>query len=147
MSRFNHCLLGWHGDMQSTSLQPISPRLHRPTLGATTSSSGIAACRGWPFPARAMGLVVIDSLIKNSAPKRELQRLDAAIGMFYGDVLTHTIPGSHWEVVEEGFPEVRISSKTSISVIHVAQRRLDVGVPTLAVNYDHTLDVIDHERL
>lgn len=105
-------------------------------------------CRGKDvaLPRSRDGLVVIDSLIENSGATRDLQALGAAIGMFYGDVLTHTIPGSHWEVVEEGFPLVRISRKTSISVIHVAQRRLDVGVPTLAMNYDYALDLSDQER-
>jgi hypothetical protein len=42
---------------------------------------------------------------------------------------------------------VRISRNTSISVIHVAQRRLDVGLPTLAMNYDHALDLVDQDRL
>jgi hypothetical protein len=91
------------------------------------------------------GLVVIDSLIENQETKRDLTGLTTPIGMFYGDVLTHTIPGAHWEVVE--FPMVRISRNTSISVIHVAQRRLDVGLPTLAMNYDHALDLVDQDRL
>jgi hypothetical protein len=91
------------------------------------------------------GLVVIDSLVDNQETKRDLTGLATPIGMFYGDVLTHTIPGAHWEVVE--FPMVRISRNTSISVIHVAQRRLDVGLPTLAMNYDHALDLVDQDRL
>ena len=101
--------------------------------------------KGVALPRSRDGLAVIDSLIDNSGAKRDLQALGAAIGMFYGDVLTHTIIGAHWQVVEEGFPRVRISSKTSISVIHVAQRRLDLGAPTLAANYDHALDLINQE--
>ena len=76
------------------------------------------------------GLVVIDSLLENPEAKRGLTGLPTAIGMFYGDVRTHLIPGAHWEVVEAGFPLVRISRNTSISVIRVTQRRLDVGLPT-----------------
>jgi hypothetical protein len=103
-------------------------------------------CRGKQvnLPRSRNGLVVIDSLIKNPETKRELMGLTTDIGMFYGDVLTHTIPGAHWEVVE--FPMVRISRNTSISVIHVAQRRLDMGLPTLAMNFDHALDLIDQDR-
>jgi hypothetical protein len=97
------------------------------------------------LPRSREGLVVIDSLIDTPENKRSLKGLTTAIGMFYGDVLTHTIPGARWEVVE--FPMVQISRNTSISVIHVAQRRLDVGLPTLAMNYDHALDLIDQERL
>ena len=67
--------------------------------------------------------------------------------MSYGDVLTHTIPGAHREVVEEGFPMVRISRNTSISVIHVAQRRVEVGLPALAMNYGRALDLTDQDRL
>ena len=63
--------------------------------------------------------------------------------MFFGDVLTHTIPGAEWKVVHEGHPEVRISGITSVSVIHVAQNRLNLGVPTLVMNYDHALDLIN----
>lgn len=99
------------------------------------------------LPRSREGLVVIDAFIEDPEAKRDLTGLTTAIGMFYGDVLTHTIPGAHWEVVEEGFPVVRISRNTSISVIHVAQRRLDVGLPTLAMNYDHAIDLIDEGRL
>ncbi|WP_146068935.1 DUF6278 family protein [Arthrobacter sp. ZGTC131] len=105
-------------------------------------------CRGkeMALPRSRNGLVVIDSLIEIPEAKRDLAEFPTAIGMFYGDVLTHTISGSHWEVVEEGFLMVRISRNTSISVIHVAQRRLDMGLPTLAMNYDHALDIIDRDR-
>jgi hypothetical protein len=96
------------------------------------------------LPRSRDGLVVIDSLIDNQETKRDLTRLTTAIGMFYGDVLTHTIPGAHWEVVE--FPMVRISRNTSISVIHVAQRRLDVGMPTLTMNYDHAHGLVDQDK-
>jgi hypothetical protein len=99
------------------------------------------------LPRSREGLVVIDALIGDPESIKDLTGLAQAIGMFYGDVLTHTIPGAHWEVVQEGFPMVRIGRNTSISVIHVAQRRLDVGLPTLAVNYDHAIGLVDEERL
>lgn len=106
-------------------------------------------CRGkeMALPRSREGLVVIDALIEDPEAKGGLTGLARAIGMFYGDVLTHIIPGAHWEVVEEGFPMVRISRNTSVSVIHVAQRRLDVGMPTLAMNYDHAIDLIDEDRI
>lgn len=99
------------------------------------------------LPRSREGLVVIDALIEDPEAMKDLTGLATAVGMFYGDVLTHAIPGAHWEVIEEGFPMVRISRNTSISVIHVAQRRLDVGLPTLVVNFDHAIDLIDEERL
>lgn len=99
------------------------------------------------LPRSREGLVVIDALIEDPEARKDLTGLAAAVGMFYGDVLTHAIPGAHWEVMEEGFPMVRIRRNTSISVIHVAQRRLDVGSPTLVMNFDHAIDLIDEERL
>jgi hypothetical protein len=44
--------------------------------------------------------------------------------MFYGAVLTHTIPRAHWEVIEEEYPLVRITTKTAVDVVRVAIRRL-----------------------
>jgi Family of unknown function (DUF6278) len=101
--------------------------------------------KGVALPRSRKGLAVIDSLNEDPEAKKGLSKLTTAIGMFYGDVLTHTIPGAHWEVVQEGFPMVRISRNTNVSVIHVAQRRLDVGLPTLVMNYDHALDHIDRD--
>ena len=43
--------------------------------------------------------------------------------------------------------QVRPSRNTSVPVIHVVQRRLNVGLPTLAMNYDHAIDLIDEDRL
>lgn len=101
---------------------------------------------GIALPRSREGLAVIDALSEGPEAKKDLTGLTAAIGMFYGDVLTHTIPGAHWEVVEEGSPIVRISRNTSVSVIQVAQRRLDVGLPTLAMNYDHALDHVGRDE-
>jgi hypothetical protein len=102
--------------------------------------------KGMALPRSREGLAVIDALSEDPEAKKDLTGLTAAIGMFYGDVLTHAIPGAHWEVVEEGSPTVRISRNTSVSVIHVAQRRISVGLPTLAMNYDHALDHIGRDE-
>lgn len=67
-------------------------------------------------------------------------------GMFHGDVLTHTIPDAHWEVIAENSPEVRVSPKSAVSVIYVAQRRLTVGAPTLLQNYLHVLEMVNREN-
>jgi hypothetical protein len=128
------------------------PAIDKPSP-APTNVGGYAEllnyCRGERvlLPRSREGLVVIDALIEDPEAMKDLTGLATAIGMFYGDVLTHTIPGAHWEVVEEGFPLVRTSTNTSISVIHVAQRRLEVGLPTLVMNYDHAIDLADEERL
>jgi hypothetical protein len=33
--------------------------------------------------------------------------------MFYGDLLTHTVPGAHWEVIVDGRPCVRVTRAPS----------------------------------
>lgn len=90
---------------------------------------------------------MLDSLIEQATERTAMATLIRPIGMFYGDVLTHTIPGAHWKVIKEDFPEVGILRKTSVSVIHVAQRLLTVGVPTLVMNYDHALERLNREPL
>jgi hypothetical protein len=103
--------------------------------------------KGLSLSRSRQGLAAIDSLIENPQGKRDLTEISRAVGMFYGDVLTHSVPGANWEVIEEGFPCVRISRNTSVSVIHVAQRRLRIGTPTLVMNYDHALDLVDQDRI
>lgn len=99
--------------------------------------------KGLSLPRSRQGLAVVDSLVEKEKDRTTLEALARPIGMFFGDVLTHTIPGAEWKVVHEGHPEVRISGITSVSVIHVAQNRLNLGVPTLVMNYDHALDLIN----
>lgn len=65
--------------------------------------------------------------------------------MFYGDLLTHTVPGAHWEVVEEGYPLVRITRKTAVDVVRVALGRLATAIPTLEQNYAHVLELVRQE--
>jgi hypothetical protein len=64
--------------------------------------------RGQTLPRKAESLATLDQAIYDGLPA-DLAR---PIGMFYGDLLTHTVPGAHWEVVEEGYPLVRITRKT-----------------------------------
>ncbi|QHK19793.1 hypothetical protein GU243_08675 [Pseudarthrobacter psychrotolerans] len=103
--------------------------------------------KGLVLPRNRQGLAVIDSLIEQATDRTSMATLIRPIGMFYGDVLTHTLPGAHWKVIKEDLPEVSILKKTSVSVVHVAQRMLTVGVPTLVMNYDHALDLINREPL
>ncbi|NUP58146.1 MAG: hypothetical protein HOQ06_01550 [Pseudarthrobacter sp.] len=114
----------------------------RPTsVGGYDELLGYFRVKALALPRSRDGLVLIDSLIDDLKDNSALTGLAKPIGMFYGDVLTHAIPGAHWEVIDDRFPTVRISRKASISVIHVAQRRLMVGLPTLAMNYDHARDL------
>lgn len=101
--------------------------------------------KGLSLARSRQGLATIDSLIESAENSASLAALVRPIGMFYGDVLTHTISGAHWKVINENFPEVSITRRTSVSVIEVAQRRLNLGIPTLTMNYDHALGVVGQE--
>jgi hypothetical protein len=97
--------------------------------------------RGQTLPRKAESLATLDQAINDGLPA-ELAR---PIGMFYGDLLTHTVPGAHWEVVEEGYPRVRITRYTALDVVRVALRRLATPEPTLEQNYAHVLEVVRRE--
>src|ERR671927_621705 len=97
--------------------------------------------RGQRLPLKAEGLATLDQAIKDGLPA-ELAR---PIGMFYGDLLTHTVPGSHWEVFEEGYPRVRITGKSAVDVVRVALRRKATPIPTLEQNYAHVLELVRQE--
>jgi hypothetical protein len=97
--------------------------------------------RGENLPRTQEGLAAIDAVINNGTPAETLAALAPAIGMFYGDVLTHTIPGAHWEVVVDGFPTVRFTAKDSVDVMHVAQRRISNPHPSLVENFAHALEI------
>jgi hypothetical protein len=100
---------------------------------------------GVPLPRSADGLAAIDHLIDSTDDKTSLLTLARSIGMFYGDVLTHTIPGAHWEVVQEGYPLVRITTKTAVDVVRVALRRMATADPSLRQNYAHAKDLAGKE--
>lgn len=97
---------------------------------------------GMPLPRSAEGLAAIDHLIDSTDDKTSLLTLVRPIGMFYGDVLTHTIPGAHWEVVQEGYPQVRVTAKTAVDVVRVAIRRMATADPTLRQNFSHVMDLV-----
>jgi len=101
--------------------------------------------RGQALPRKAKSLAAIDSAIDDARHKESLARLGRPIGMFYGDVLTHTIPGAHWEVIEEGYPRVRVTRSVAVDVVRVAIRRLATAAPTLAQNYVHVLEIVRHD--
>jgi hypothetical protein len=97
--------------------------------------------RGQTLPRKAESLATLDQAINDGLPA-ELAR---PIGMFYGDLLTHTVPGGHWEVVEEGYPRVRITRNNAVDVVRIALRRLATPEPTLEENYAHVLEVVRRE--
>lgn len=98
------------------------------------------------MPRTARGLAAIDNLIDEDVGKHALAGLVRQIGMFYGDLLTHTIPGAHWEVIDGGYPRVRITRTAAVDVVGVAIRRLGVADPTLEQNYAHVLERLGFER-
>lgn len=69
------------------------------------------AARGHPLPRTVDGLAAIDDLIGSADDNNSLAELARPIGMFYGDVLTHTISESYWEVIEDGYPRVRVTGR------------------------------------
>jgi hypothetical protein len=97
--------------------------------------------QGRTLPRTAESLATLDQAINDGLPT-ELVR---PVGMFYGDLLTHTVPGSHWEVVEAGYPLVRVTSKVAIDVVRIALRRMATPSPTLAQNYAHVLELVRRE--
>jgi hypothetical protein len=101
--------------------------------------------RDQALPRRAESLAAIDNAIDDAGDKDSLAGLARPIGMFYGDVLTHTIPGAHWEVIEEGYPLVRVTRTVAVDVVRVAIKRLAAADPTLAQNYVHVLEIVGHE--
>lgn len=126
----------------ATPGQPLPPPTN---VGGYDDLLGYCRLKGLSLARSRQGLAVIDSLIESAENKASMAALVRPIGMFYGDVLTHTISGAHWKVINENLPEVSITRRTSVSVIEVAQRRLDLGIPTLTMNYDHALDVVGRE--
>lgn len=94
--------------------------------------------RGQALPRQADSLTALDQAFAEGLPA-ELVR---PIGMFYGDLLTHTVPGAHWEVVEERYPLVRVTRNVAIDVVHIALGRLATPNPTLEENYAHVLDLV-----
>lgn len=97
--------------------------------------------RGQTLPRKAERLATLDQAISDGL-SAELAR---PIGMFYGDLLTHTVPGARWEVVEEGYPLVRVTRSVAIDVVHFALRRMATPNPTFEQNYAHVLELVRQE--
>ncbi|MCI4658288.1 DUF6278 family protein [Cryobacterium zhongshanensis] len=93
------------------------------------------AAAGAKFSRDANGLRTLDNFI--DASPQHSRDLAAEIAMFYGDVLTHTIAGSHWIVIDASHPEVRIAPGNSIDVVRVAMSRLESNAWSLLDHYDH----------
>jgi hypothetical protein len=102
--------------------------------------------RGHALPRKAASLATLDQAIKGKGEDGLPAELARPIGMFYGDVLTHAVPGAHWEVVEEEYPRVRITINTAVDVVRVALRRLATPEPTLEQNYAHVLEAVRREE-
>ncbi|MBD1544454.1 hypothetical protein G9E11_19865 [Arthrobacter sp. IA7] len=97
--------------------------------------------RGQPLPRTAESLATLDQAINDGLPA-ELVR---PVGMFYGDLLTHTVPGAHWEVVEAAYPLVRVTRNVAIDVVRIALRRMAIPNPTFEQNYAHVLELVRQE--
>jgi hypothetical protein len=95
---------------------------------------------GKELPRSKEGIAAVDELMDGHPDRAVLAKLVRAIGMFYGDVLTHTIPGAHW--IEEDSPCVQVNRTTAVAVVFVAERRLTIGIPTLIQNYAHVLEMV-----
>lgn len=100
---------------------------------------------GAELPRTEEGLSAVDRLIDGLDDRTTLVGLAHAIGMFYGDLLTHTVPGAYWEVIVEGRPCVRVTRTTAVSVVSVVERRLHIGTPTLLRNHAHVLELVSAE--
>lgn len=130
--------------------RPADPRPSPPpptNVGGYEELARYVQGKGLALPRNEEGLALVDRLLAEETDESNpLVELGGAIGMFYGDVLTHTIPGAHWEVIIEGQPTVRITRKSAVAVLNVARRLLDAGRPTLSESYDHFLALVREER-
>lgn len=98
-----------------------------------------------PLPRTEEGLAAVDDLIDGAGDIDSLANFARTIGMFYGDVLTHTIPGAYWEVTQDGYPQVRVTRTVAVDVVRVANRRFAVADPTLVQNYAHVLEIVAND--
>jgi hypothetical protein len=100
---------------------------------------------GMPLPRSADGLSAIDGFVDSQTDRTLLSALARPIGMFYGDVLTHTISGAYWEVIQDEHPLVRVTARTAVDVVAVALRRLATPEPTLLQNFSHVQELVRQE--
>jgi hypothetical protein len=123
--------------------KPADPDVSAPpptNVGGYDDLLNFFQARGLTLPRTEDGLAAIDDLIERASDKDSLAGLARPIGMFYGDVLTHTIPGAYWEVIEDGYPRVRVTRTVAVDVVRVSIRRLATADPTLLQNYAHVLE-------
>lgn len=111
-------------------------------VGGYVALRDLIADSGSTLGRNVAGLRLVDGLI-GSAPE-STRGLAREIGMFYGDVLTHTITGSHWVVRDPARPEVRITDNVTVDVVGVGQRRTRFGTPTLVEDLAHVLLIAQH---
>jgi hypothetical protein len=82
------------------------------------------------------GLAVLDAAI-SVLP----EGLEQAVGMFFGDVVIHSIPGSQWRVVSEGRPLVEVPGGKATDVLAVAKSSMTEGRRTLIEVFDHLEEI------
>lgn len=122
---------------------PAAPATPTTNVGGYDELLAHFRSRGEELPRSKEGLAAVDHLIDGHPDRAALGKLVRAIGMFYGDLLTHTVPGAHW--IEEDNPCVRVTRITAVFVVSVAERRLITGIPTLLQNYAHVLEIVASE--
>ena len=101
---------------------------------------GVATTAGEVLSRDLEGIRGIERLIDELPDS--ISGLAHEIGMFYGDVLTHTIVGSYWIVFDEARPEVQVGEGTTVDVVGVAERRLKFGAPSLLENLKHVKKMV-----
>lgn len=109
-------------------------------VGGYETLAAVMAVAGVRLSKDVEGLKAVERFIDTSP--ESVRGLAREIGMFYGDVLTHTIVGSHWVVIDEHHPEVRVGEGISVDVVAVAQRRLEFGFPSLVENLAHAEQLV-----
>ncbi|MEB0000573.1 DUF6278 family protein [Cryobacterium sp. RTS3] len=108
-------------------------------VGGYDDLTACGAAAGAKFSCDANGLRTLDDFI--DASPQHARDLLGEIGMFYGDVLTHTIAGSHWIVMDASHPEVRIAPGISVDVGRVALSRLESNAWSLVDHYNHAQEL------
>ncbi|WP_125610653.1 DUF6278 family protein [Specibacter cremeus] len=132
----------WYAEYKSADLVSAPPPTN---VGGYGELLNHFHARGHLLPQTEEGLAAIDDLINSAVDIDLLAELARPIGMFYGDVLTHTIPGAYWEVIKDGYPRVRVTRTFAVDVVRVANRRLAIADPTLVQNYAYVLGIVRHD--
>lgn len=72
---------------------PAAPATPTTNVGGYDELLAHFRSRGEELPRSKEGLAAVDHLIDGHPDRAALGKLVRAIGMFYGDLLTHTVPG------------------------------------------------------